>query len=389
MLPTEGPDAAKAAGLRYTTDAMPGIRRVKRRNSFSFIAPDGSTIADRSEIARIKALAVPPAYTDVWISPLRNGHLQATGRDARGRKQYRYHKRWRAIRDETKFDRMIAFAKALPSIRTAVARDVAKAGMPREKVLATVVSLLEATAIRVGNEEYARDNDSYGLTTMQDQHADVRGATIRFHFRGKSGKVHEVTVKDKRLARIVKAGQGLPGQHLFEYVDDEGVARPVHSEDVNDYLREVAAGEFTAKDFRTWEATVGCALELAAVRAEGKAEAKTAVTEAIKHVAERLGNTPAVCKKSYIHPGVIEEFLAHGALKLIERKARASAAHGLSGDEAAVVALVQRIMAQESRPLGDVLAESVRAESAKRKKASKSSAASRKQRGPARKKQAA
>jgi DNA topoisomerase-1 len=389
MLATDGPDAAKAAGLRYTTDAMPGIRRVKRGSGFTYIASDGKTIADRGEIARIKALAVPPAYTDVWISPLRNGHLQATGRDARGRKQYRYHKRWRAIRDETKFDRMVAFAKALPAIRTAVARDVAKAGMPREKVLATVVSLLEATAIRVGNEEYARDNDSYGLTTMQDQHADVRGATIRFHFRGKSGKLHEVTLKDKRLARIVKAGQDLPGQHLFEYVDDDRVARPVHSEDVNDYLREIAGGEFTAKDFRTWEATVGCALELAAVKAEGKAEAKTAVTEAIKHVAERLGNTPAVCKKSYIHPGVIDEFLAHGALSLIERKPRSSAAHALSGDEEAVVELVERIMARESRPLSDVLAESVSAESAKRKKASKSSAARGKQNVSGRKKQAA
>ena len=389
MTATEPLESARKARLRYMTDDHPGIHRFKVRGGFRYVAPDGRALTDTAELGRIKSLAIPPAYTDVWISPLRNGHLQATGRDARGRKQYRYHKRWRAIRDETKFDRMVAFAKALPSIRDAVARDVAKPGMPREKILATVVSLLEATAIRVGNEEYARDNNSYGLTTMQDKHADVRGETIRFHFRGKSGKVHAVTLKDKRLARIVKAGQDLPGQHLFEYVDDDGVARPVHSEDVNDYLRETAGGEFTAKDFRTWEATVGCAIELAAVHAEGKGEAKTAVTEAIKHVAERLGNTPAVCKKSYIHPGVIEEFLAHGALKLIERKAKASAPHGLSGDEAAVVRLVQRIMTQERKPLGDVLAESVRAESAKRKKASKSSAANRKQPRPARKKQAA
>jgi DNA topoisomerase-1 len=389
MLPTEGPQAAKAAGLRYTTDANPGIRRIKHGKSFSFVAPDGHPIADRAEIARIKSLAVPPAYTDVWISPLPNGHLQATGRDARGRKQYRYHKRWRAIRDETKFDRMVAFAKALPSIRAAIARDVAKRAMPREKVLATVVSLLEATSIRVGNEEYARENDSYGLTTMQEEHADVRGATIRFHFRGKSGKVHEVQVKDKRLARVVKAGQELPGQHLFEYVDDEGEPRPVHSEDVNDYLREISGGDFTAKDFRTWEATVTCALELAAVKADGKDEAKAAVVEAIRHVAEKLGNTPAVCKKSYIHPGVIDEFLANGALTLIERRARKTAPNALSGDEAAVVALVERIMARESRPLGDLLAESVRTERVKRGKASKGSPANRKQNVSGRKKQAA
>jgi DNA topoisomerase-1 len=389
MLPTEGPQAAKAAGLRYTTDASPGIRRVKRGHGFSFLAPGGQPITDRSEIARIKSLAVPPAYTDVWISPIPNGHLQATGRDARGRKQYRYHKRWRAIRDETKFDRMVGFSKALPSIRSAVARDVAKRGMPREKVLGTVVSLLEATSIRVGNEEYARENDSYGLTTMQEEHAAVRGATIRFHFRGKSGIMHEVRVTDKRLAHVVKAGQELPGQHLFEYLDDDGEPRPVHSEDVNDYLREISGGEFTAKDFRTWEATVTCALELAAVKADGKGEAKAAVVEAIKHVAEKLGNTPAVCKKSYIYPGVIDEFLAKGALKLIARRVRKAGPNALSGDEAAVAALVARIVARESRPLGDLLAESVRAEHAKREKASKGSPAKRKQNVSERKKQAA
>jgi DNA topoisomerase-1 len=388
MLPTEGPQAAKAAGLRYTTDAIPGIRRVKHGKSFSFLASDGRPIHDRKEIARIKALAVPPAYTDVWISPLANGHLQATGRDARGRKQYRYHQHWRAIRDETKFDRMIGFAKALPSIRSAVSRDIAVRGLPREKVLATVVSLLEATAIRVGNEEYARENDSYGLTTMQEKHADVRGATIRFHFRGKSGKLHEVKVTDKRLARVVKAGQELPGQHLFEYLDEAGEARPVHSEDVNDYLRTTAGGEFTAKDFRTWDATVSCALELAAVHIDGKAAAKSAVVEAIKRVAEKLGNTPAVCKKSYIHPGVIETFLADGVLKLVVRK-RKAAPNALSGEEAAVVALIERIVARANRPVADVLAESVRVERRKRKIASKGSPALRKRSVTARGKQAA
>ncbi|GAC1583506.1 MAG: DNA topoisomerase IB [Candidatus Elarobacter sp.] len=366
MLPTEGPEAAKAAGLRYTTDAIPGIRRVKRRKSFAFVAPDGTPITDEKEIARIRSLAIPPAYSDVWICPVANGHLQATGRDARGRKQYRYHKRWRAIRDETKFDRMLAFAKALPAIRAGVARDMAKPGMPREKVLATVVSLLEATAIRVGNEEYARDNESYGLTTLHEEHAEVKGSTIRFHFRGKSGKVHDIEVKDKRLARVVKASQELPGQNLFEYVDDDGQPRPVHSDDVNDYLREVAGGDFTAKDFRTWEGTMSCALDLAAAKAEDAGERKNAVTEAIKRVAEKLGNTPAVCKKSYIHPGVIDEFLNSGALDLIEKAVRKADPHALTRHEAAVIDLVERIVTRENQPLGDLLAKSVRTESAKR-----------------------
>ncbi|MDQ6943513.1 MAG: DNA topoisomerase IB [Candidatus Eremiobacteraeota bacterium] len=369
MLPTEGPEAAKAAGLRYTTDAIPGIRRVKRRKTFAFIAADGTPITDRKEIARIKSLAVPPAYTDVWICPQANGHLQATGRDARGRKQYRYHKRWREIRDETKFDRMIEFAKALPSIRAAVSRDMAKPGLPREKILATLVSLLEETAIRVGNEEYARENDSFGLTTLQEEHAEVKGSKVTFHFRGKSGKEHEIEVKDKRVARIVKASQDLPGQNLFEYVGDDGEPRPVRSEDVNEYLREIAEGDFTAKDFRTWEATMTCALELATVEIEGQGEAKTAVNEAIKRVAEKLGNTPAVCKKSYIHPGVIAEFLANGALELVHKDV-SRAQHALSKHEVAVIDLVERIIERDSKPLGDLLAKSVR--QAKRAKRSPS-----------------
>ncbi len=368
MLSTEGgPEAAKAAGLRYTTDALPGIRRVKRRRGFAYVAADGKPITDKNEITRIASLAIPPAYTDVWISPIANGHLQATGRDARGRKQYRYHKRWRAVRDETKFHRMVGFAKALPDVRAAVARDLALPRLPREKVLATVVSLLEVTAIRVGNQEYARDNDSYGLTTLQDEHVKVKGTTIRFHFRGKSGKEHDVEVRDKRIARIIKASQELPGQNLFEYLDDEGAAHPIRSDDVNDYIRSAARDDFSAKDFRTWEATMYCALELAAVHSQGKGEAKAAVVEAVKRVAERLGNTPAVCKKSYIHPGVIEEFLAHGALELIEKSVRRENPYALSPHESAVVDLVERIVARESQPLGDLLAKSVRA--AKRKRA--------------------
>jgi DNA topoisomerase I len=375
MLPTEGPEAAKAAGLRYTTDAIPGIRRVKRGKHFSFVCPDGSLLRDKGEIARIKSLAIPPAYTDVWICPQANGHLQATGRDARGRKQYRYHKRWREVRDENKFDRMVEFAKALPSIRAAVARDIALPGMPREKVLATIVSLMERTAIRVGNEEYARDNDSYGLTTLREEHVDVKGSTVRFHFRGKSGKEHQVEVRDKRIARIIQKSQDLPGQQLFEYLDDDGTARPVRSDDVNDYLREISGGEFTAKDFRTWEATMMCALELAALEAQehNQTERKKLVTEVIQKVAQHLGNTPAVCKKSYVYPGVVNDFLSNGALELIEKAVEKASPHALDPHESAVVALIERIIEREAQPLSDVLAKSVRAERAKRSKTAKGS----------------
>jgi DNA topoisomerase-1 len=368
MLSTEAPAAAKAAGLRYTTDAVPGIRRVKRGKSFAYVASDGKPITDRAEIARIKSLAIPPAYTDVWICPIPNGHLQATGRDARGRKQYRYHKRWRAVRDENKFDRMLEFAKALPAIREAVERDLALPGMPREKVLATLVSLMERTAIRVGNEEYARENDSYGLTTLRDQHVDVRGSTVRFHFRGKSGKDHAVEVRDKRIARIIKRSQELPGQQLFEYLDDDGTPRPVHSDDVNAYLREVSGGDFTAKDFRTWEATMMCALALAAIDAaeDSQTERKRRVAEVIKTVAEHLGNTPAVCKKSYVYPGVVDEFVTSGALGLVERAVKRATRHALDPHESAVVMLIERIITRESAPVAEMLAKSIRAERAKR-----------------------
>lgn len=368
LQPIGGPETAKAAGLRYTTDAIPGIRRVRHGRSFSYIAADGKPVRDRDELARIRSLAIPPAYTDVWISPIPNGHIQATARDARGRKQYRYHKRWRAVRDETKFDRMLAFAKALPKIRAAVARDLALPGLPREKVLATAVSLLEVTAIRVGNDEYVRENKSYGLTTLRNDHVIVKGETVRFHFRGKSGKEHDVAVHDRRIARIIKAAEDLPGQKLFEYLDEAGAVHPIHSHDVNDYLREIAGEEFSAKDFRTWEATMRCALELAAVKAHNAREAKAAVVEAIKRVAAQLGNTPAVCKKSYIHPGVIEEFLAHGALKLVERHVRRAQKHDLSGHEGAVVRLVERIVTHQAQPLGDLLAKSLRSARGKRQK---------------------
>ena len=370
MLPTEGPAVAKAAGLRYTTDAVPGIRRVKRRGGFAYLDPAGKPLTDPATIARIKALAIPPAYTDVWICPFANGHVQATGRDARGRKQYRYHKRWRAVRDENKFDRMVEFAKALPAIRKTVTHDLGLPGMPREKVIATIVSLMERTAIRVGNEEYARENDSYGLTTLREEHVDVKGARVRFHFRGKSGKMHEVEVRDKRIARIIQKSQDLPGQHLFEYLDDDGTPHNVRSEDVNEYLKTIAEGDFTAKDFRTWEATMMCALELAAVSAgeHGVTERKQLVAEVVKKVAQHLGNTPTVCRKSYIYPGVVDEFLQNGALELIEKAVERAAPHALDRHERAVVALIERIVTRENQPLADVLAKSVRNERAQRRK---------------------
>ena len=336
MTASEPLDSARKAGLRYMTDDRPGIRRQKVRGSFRYIAPDGKPLTDRAEVARIKSLAVPPAYTDVWIAPIRNAHLQATGRDARGRKQYRYHKRWREVRDENKFDRMLAFAKALPKMRAAVKRDLGKGGLPREKVLATVVALLEATMIRVGNEEYARDNDSYGLTTMLEKHVNVRGDAIRFRFRGKSGIEHSVTVRDKRLAKIVRSCQDIPGHELFNYLDENGEPATVDSQDVNAYIKDIGEDDFTAKDFRTWEATLACALELSKVRAETQKDAKAAVLEAVRNVATRLGNTPAVCKKSYIFPALIEEFLANGKLEKIE-------------GEAHIVAFIERIAARDER----------------------------------------
>jgi DNA topoisomerase-1 len=259
---------------------------------------------------------------------------------------------------------MVAFAKALPSIRAAVARDLGRSGLPREKVLATVVSLLEATLIRVGNDEYARDNDSYGLTTLQEDHVRVTGDTLRFHFRGKSGREHHVSVRDKRLARVVRQVRDLPGQELFHYIDDDGNAAAISSHDVNGYLREISGDDFTAKDFRTWEGTLSCALALAAERVEGRAAGKARVVAAIAAVAQRLGNTPAVCKKSYIHPGVIDEFLANGALDLVEKRVRRAAVkdpHALGADESRVLAFIERLIARdEKQHLSDVLAKSVR-----------------------------
>ena len=298
--------AARAAGLRYTPDIGPGISRRRAGKGWSYTDPDGGVIRDARELQRIRALVIPPAWTNVWINPNPRGHIQATGRDARGRKQYRYHAKWRTTRDETKFSRMIAFGEALPRIRVRVAADLALPGLPREKILAIAIHLLDEALIRVGNEAYARDNDSYGLTTLRDDHVDVSGSTVHFTFRGKSGKTQEVDVRERRVARIISRLQDLPGQHLFQYLDEEGEPHAIGSEDVNAYLQEIAGEAFTAKDFRTWAGTV---LAARALRELGPFPSETAmkanIVAAIDTVAARLGNTRAVCRSAYIHPAVL------------------------------------------------------------------------------------
>jgi DNA topoisomerase I len=302
-------ESARAAGLRYVNDDLPGIRRRRRGKGWSYLDPKGRTIRDRKVRERIEKLAIPPAWTDVWICPFPNGHLQATGRDARGRKQYRYHPDWREVRDETKFNRMIAFGEALPTIRERVERDLSLSGLPRAKVVAAVVRLLETTLIRVGNTEYARRNRSFGLTTLRDRHAKIRGAKVKFEFHGKGGKRHRVEVSDRRLARVVKRCRDIPGQTLFQYWDDDGERQSIASEDVNEYLREITGEEFSAKDFRTWGGTV---LALSALLDLGPSEdekaANRSVVEAVKRVSSELGNRPAVCRKFYVHPAVLDAY---------------------------------------------------------------------------------
>lgn len=331
--------AAKAAGLRYVSDAMPGIRRIPRGKRFEYVDAGGKRVTSEDELARIKSLAIPPAYTDVWICPVANGHLQATGRDARGRKQYRYHKRFREIRDETKYGKMILFAKSLPKMRERIVHDLALDGLPRDKVLAAVVELLETTAIRVGNDEYAKENNSFGLTTLQNRHANVSGEKVRFSFKGKSGVKHAIDMKDKRLARIVRQCQDLPGQQLFEYIDDEGNPQPVDSSDVNEYIRAISGEEFSAKDFRTWLGTVTCAMLLAQTQMpETQTERNAQLKHVIKDVAHRLGNTPAVCRKCYVHPDVLEHFIEGNRLDLSQRMRHSG---GLLPEEELVLAMLE------------------------------------------------
>jgi DNA topoisomerase-1 len=302
--------AARVAGLRYVTGRMPGIRRVGKGKSFRYLGPDGRPVRDQATLARVRSLVIPPAWTEVWICPIENGHLQAVGRDSRRRKQYRYHSRWREVRDETKFQRMADFGKILPMIRARVKRDLARKGLPKEKVLATIVRLLETTLIRVGNEEYTKQNNSYGLTTLRDHHVEVTRTKVHFYFRGKSGIRHAISVTDPYLSKIVRRLRDLPGYELFQYVDEDGATRSIGSSDVNDYLREITGRDFTAKDFRTWSGTV-LAIE-ALYECEPfttQRQAKKNILTVTKNVAERLGNTVAVCRKCYIHPGVFESYV--------------------------------------------------------------------------------
>ncbi len=350
---TSPADAARLAGLRYSQDDRPGISRRRAGRGFSYRAPDGTPVRDAPVLRRIRALAIPPAWTDIWICTDPNGHIQATGRDARGRKQYRYHARWSDRQEGAKFDRLIAFARALPKIRKRCEADLERRGLPREKVLAAVVRLLELTLIRVGNDEYARLNRSFGLTTLRDRHARVAGTAVRFRFRGKSGKQHEVGIRDRRLATVVKRCQELPGQELFQYVDDEGAVRDVASDDVNAYLREISGGDFTAKDFRTWAGTVLAYRALQALQpADGDAASRRNVVAAMQTTADRLGNTRAVARRSYVHPAVIDAYLEGsigGALVEAVEDSGDLPAEATRAEEAEVVKLLRQRLAEDAR----------------------------------------
>ena len=316
---TDPAESARFAGLRYVSDSSPGIARRRAGKGFRYLNTDGKPVRDPATLKRIRSLVIPPAWKDVWISPVPNGHLQATGRDAKGRKQSRYHPRWREVRDETKYERMLLFGMALPQVRDRVERDLALPALPRDKVLAAIVRIMELTLIRVGNEEYARENHSYGLTTLRGRHVQVNGSTVRFRFRGKSGRRHSIEFCDRRLARIVRRCQDIPGYELFEYIGDDGQPHSIDSADVNDYLREISRQDFTAKDFRTWAGTVLACLTLREFEAfESQTQAKKNIVQAIRCVAERLGNTPAVCRKCYVHPAVLECYLA-GMLRRADR----------------------------------------------------------------------
>jgi DNA topoisomerase I len=345
-------DSAKAAGLRYTVDTAPGIQRVRQGSGFRYIGPDGKVVRSSADLERIRSLVIPPAWTQVWISTDPRGHLQATGRDARGRKQYRYHPRWREVRDETKYHRMIAFAQALATIRRRTTRDLAGPRLSKEKVLAAVVQLLEKTLIRVGNDEYAKQNRSFGLTTMRDGHVEVNGGRVRFAFRGKSGVEHEIDLTDRRLARIVKACRDIPGYDLFQYYDENGERQAIGSADVNAYLQEITGKDFTSKDFRTWAGTVLAAQLLRDFEQfESDAQAKRNIVQAVESVAKRLGNTKAVCRKCYIHPAIFDSYLDGSMLKTVAQRARKAARkiEDLSEGEAAVLGLLERRLAKETR----------------------------------------
>ncbi|HEX7811363.1 MAG TPA: DNA topoisomerase IB [Burkholderiales bacterium] len=337
--------AAGKAGLRYVSDSKPGIRRKAARGGFRYVAADGKPVRDPEILGRIRSLVIPPAWTDVWICPYDSGHIQATGRDAKGRKQYRYHPRWRSTRDETKYAHVIGFGKALPGIRRRVDQDLARPGLPREKVLATVVRLLETTLMRVGNEEYARSNGSFGLTTLRDRHVRIDGTRLQFRFKGKSSKEHFIELNDRRVAAVVRRCRELPGYELFQYLDEDGERRSIDSDDVNGYLREITGEDYTAKDFRTWAGTLLAALALREFETfDSAAQAKKNLVRAIESVALRLGNTPAICRKCYIHPAVMDAFLDGTIRDILKGRAEKGLEdlHNLDPEEAAVLALLQQ-----------------------------------------------
>ena len=345
--------AAEAAGLRYVTDQKPGFGRRKRGEAFAYYDQNGNRVKDAGKIQRIRSIVIPPAWKRVWICPSANGHLQATGFDARGRKQYKYHSTWRVVRDEAKFERLHLFAGVLPKIRAKVDRDMRRPGLGREKVIATVVRLLEVSLIRVGNEEYAKENRSFGLSTLRNRHVEINGSTVKFHFRGKSGKEHTVGVFDRRVARIVQRCQDLPGQHLFEYKDEEGRIAPIASEDVNDYLQTITNQPFTAKDFRTWAGTVLAAIALSKMQeVDSETVAKKNILTAIEAVARLLGNTVAICRKCYIHPAVPTSYLNGTLAQNLRARADsqiASHLHKLKPEEAAVLSLLRQELADRSK----------------------------------------
>jgi len=349
------PAAAKAAGLRYVNDSKPGIRREKDGEAFRYLDAKGEPVEDETTLKRIKSLVIPPAWTEVWICSQPNGHLQATGRDARGRKQYRYHPKWRNVRDEVKYERMINFGKALPTIREEVDKALKLPGLPREKMLATIVYLLEATMMRVGNEEYARTNKSFGLTTLRNRHVKVDGSDVEFKFRGKSGVYHKIHVHDRRLARIIRSTRDLPGQELFQYIDEEGETHSIDSSDVNEYLRTITGEDYTAKDFRTWSGTVLAALALQEFeKFDSETQAKKNIVRAIESVAEKLGNTPSICRKCYVHPAVLESYLEGSVVEAMRERTEQHLSedlHALQPEEAAVLAMLQqRLKHEQEKP---------------------------------------
>ena len=350
--------AAGKAGLRYVSDSNPGIRRKNAGSGFRYVAVDGKPVHDRQILVRIRSLVIPPAWTDVWICPSDRGHMQVTARDARGRKQYRYHPRWRSTRDANKYAHVIGFGKALPAIRRRVDKDLSRQGLPRDKVLATVVRLLEKTMMRVGNEEYARSNGSFGLTTLRDRHVRIDGARLQFRFKGKSSKEHFIELNDGRLAAIVRRCRDLPGYELFQYLDADGERCSIDSEDVNGYLGEITGEDYTAKDFRTWAGTLLAALALREFeKFDSQAQAKKHLVRAIESVAAKLGNTPTICRKCYIHPAVMEAFRDGTMRDMLQKRAGQvpEDVHALDPEEAAVLALLQqrlqrRVKTKVARP---------------------------------------